>query len=84
MDIDAQTASTGFLSGLSAGTLFASLIWGGVATGICVYGWKQKAAIPLACGAAMAGVTYVVGSAFLMSAASIAILGVMYWLLKRD
>ncbi len=68
---------------MSASTLFASLLWGAVASGICVYGWKQKAAIPLACGAAMAGVTYVIGSALLMSVASIAILGIMYWLLKR-
>lgn len=83
MDMDAQTASTNFLSGLSSSTLFASLIWGAVGTGMCVYGWKQKAAIPLACGVAMVGVSYMISSALLMSLASIAILAVMYWLLKR-
>jgi len=84
MDMDAQTASTSLMSGLSSGTLFASLIWGAVATGLCVYGWKQKAAIPLAAGVAMAGVSYLVSSPLAMSAASIAILAVMYWLLKRE
>jgi len=33
--------------------IWASLIWSGIAGGYLIYGWRQKASIPLAAGAAM-------------------------------
>jgi len=64
-------------------TLFASLIWGGIGSGFFAYGWKQKAAIPLATGVAMVGISYFIGSALYMSLAGAAILVLMYWLKKQ-
>jgi hypothetical protein len=48
-----------------------------------MYGMKQRAEIPLGCGAVMVGITYFVDSALLMSVASVAVLVVMYWLKKQ-
>ena len=62
--------------------LWASLIWGAVASGYLLYGWRQKAGIPFAGGAAMT-----IASLFLpalwMSLASLAIIFSVWWLLRR-
>ena len=62
--------------------LWASLVWGAVGSGYLIYGWRQKAAIPFAGGAAIT-----VASMFLpalpMSLASLAAMGLVYWLLKQ-
>ena len=72
------------LSNLSMAGLFASILWGGVGTGILVYGWKQKSPIPLGAGALMLVISYwFYDSALIMSVISILILGVMYWLKKQ-
>ena len=67
----------------SASSLFASLIWGGIGSGLVVYGKKQKSEIPLGCGLAMVAISYFVDSAWGMSLASVGILGIMYWLKKQ-
>jgi hypothetical protein len=67
---------------LNENFLFASLIWGGIGSGYLVYGWKQKAAIPLAGGAAMTAASIML-PALPMTFASLAIIGLVYWLLKR-
>lgn len=63
--------------------LWASLFWGAVASGYFVYGWKQKAAIPLAAGAAMTGMSFIGPTALFMSAACIVIIFATWWLLKQ-
>jgi predicted phage tail protein len=63
--------------------LLASMIWGSVATGYLVYGWKQKAVIPLVGGAAMMAVAFLISSAWLMSLACIAVMAIVYWLAKQ-
>jgi hypothetical protein len=63
--------------------LWASVFWGGVAGGYCLYGWRQKSGIPLAGGAAMTAASFLL-SAFWMSVASIAIMFGVWWLMKRD
>ena len=68
---------------LSASVLFASLIWGGIGSGMFMYGWKQKSTLPLAGGFALTAVTYFVESALYMSLASVAILVIMYGLKKQ-
>ncbi len=69
------------LGNLSTSGLFASILWGGVGTGILVYGWKQKSPIPLGAGALMVGISYwFYDSALIMSVISVLILAVMYWL----
>lgn len=74
---------TGFLSSLNTYTLFASVVWGGLGSGIFVYGWKQKSMIPLWAGMLLVGGSYFISSALLMSLASLIILAGMYWLKKQ-
>jgi hypothetical protein len=69
---------------LSTSALAASIVWGALASGIFIYGWRQKSAIPLAGGVVMAIVSYYfLDSALYMSLASILIIVLMYWLKKR-
>lgn len=62
--------------------LWASLIWGAVASGYFVYGWRQRAAIPLAGGALMTAASILL-PAFWMTLASLAIILGVWWLLKQ-
>ena len=39
--------------------LWASFLWGTVASGYLIYGWRQKASIPLAVGAAMTLMSFI-------------------------
>lgn len=73
----------GMFPALDAHSLFASLIWGGIGSGIFTYGWKQKIPIPLGGGLLMVAGSYFISSALLMSLASIAIMAAMYWLKKH-
>jgi hypothetical protein len=75
---------SGLLDSLNTNALWASLLWGSIGSGFLIYGWKQKAMIPLAVGLALVAVSYVfLNSALYMSLASIAILAVMFWLKKQ-
>ena len=63
--------------------LFASLIWGSVGLGYCIYGKKQREIVPLVGGIAMIAVSYLVASALLMSLISIALIVGVYVLVRR-
>ncbi len=63
--------------------LFASLIWGSVGSGYCIYGWKQKVMTPFFGGFAMIAVSCLVTSWVLMSLISIALMVGVYLLVKR-
>jgi hypothetical protein len=63
--------------------LWASVIWGAIATGYLVYGWRQKALMPLLGGLAMIAASFFIGSALLMSVVCIALMVVVYWLAKQ-
>ena len=63
--------------------LFASLIWGSVGVGYFIYGKKQQEMAPLIGGLAMIGISYLVGSALLMSIFSIAVIVAVHVALKR-
>jgi hypothetical protein len=62
--------------------LWASMLWGAVASGYFIYGWRQKASIPLAAGAAMTAASFFL-PALWMSLACIAIIFATWWLLKQ-
>jgi hypothetical protein len=65
-------------------SIIASIIWGAVGTGFFIYGWKQKAMIPLFGGIAIiAGSYFFATSALLMSLFSIAAIAAIIWL-KRN
>jgi hypothetical protein len=61
--------------------LWASLIWGAVASGYLVYGWRQRAALPLAAGALMTAASFFL-PALWMTLACLAIIFAVRWLLK--
>jgi hypothetical protein len=62
---------------------WASFLWGTIAGGYLLFGWKQRSAIPLVGGAVMTAASFLIGSALLMSVAGIAIMVAVWWLLKR-
>lgn len=74
---------SGLLSSLNANTLWASLIWGTIGTGLTVYGWKQKSMVPLGGGIVMVALSYVVWSALWMSLGSIGTIAAIWWLKKQ-
>ena len=71
------------ISSLNENYIWASFLWGTVAGGYLLYGWKQKATIPLLGGAAMTAATFFIFSALWLSVASIAIMFAVWWLMKE-
>jgi hypothetical protein len=67
---------------LNQNFLLANCLWGAVASGYMVYGWRQKSLIPFLGGFVMMGVSWF-APALVMSVASIAIMFVVWWLLKQ-
>jgi hypothetical protein len=63
--------------------LWASMIWGAIAGGYLVYGWRQRATWPLAGGVLMTLVSFFIASALLMSLVCIAVMFAVYWLAKQ-
>ena len=72
-----------FVNWLNENFLVASMIWGSVATGYLIYGWKQKAVMPLVGGTAMMAASFFIGSALLMSLACLAVMAIVYCLVKQ-
>jgi hypothetical protein len=64
--------------------LWASCIWGAIASGYIIYGWRQRATIPFVGGAAMTAVSFFIVSALLMSLVCIALMVAVHWLLKHE
>ncbi len=73
----------GLLPALNAKFLFASLIWGSIGSGIFIYGLKQRLMVPAMAGLMLTACSYFIGSALLMSMASIFILAGVYWLKRQ-
>jgi hypothetical protein len=78
-----QDALITALSNIDQNALWASCLWGAVAGGYCVYGWKQKSVIPWLGGFGMTMACFM-SSALWMSLTSIAIIVATHWLLKRE
>jgi hypothetical protein len=62
--------------------LLASLFWGSIAFGYWIYGWKQKAVIPLIGGAVMMAASWFL-PALPMSLICIVTIAAVYWLAKQ-
>ena len=56
---------------LSAGSLLAQVLWGGVASGYMLYGWKQKSTYALVGGVVMTAVCFFISSWIWLSLTSI-------------
>jgi hypothetical protein len=63
--------------------LLASVIWGTIAGGYLIYGWRQRALMPFIGGLAMTAASFFIVSALLMSLACIALMVIVYWLAKQ-
>ena len=72
-----------YLGSLNENYIWASCIWGAVASGYLIYGWRQRTAIPFVGGVAMTAASFLISSALLMSLACIALMFAVYWLLKQ-
>jgi hypothetical protein len=66
---------------LNENALWASCLWGAIASGYWIYGWKQKAIVPCLGGFAMTLVCFM-SSALLMSLISIGIMVLVWWLIR--
>jgi len=66
-----------------ANYLFASLIWSSIGIGYFIYGKKQGSWVPMAGGLIMILVSYLAGSALVMSVLCIGIMAAN-WLLLRQ
>ena len=62
--------------------LWASMIWGAIASGYLIYGWRQRAAIPFVGGAIMATASCFM-PALPMSLVCLAAMAAVYWLVKQ-
>jgi hypothetical protein len=63
--------------------LWASCIWSAIASGYCIYGWRQRALLPFLGGLAMTAVSFLIVSALWMSLACVALMFITHWLLKQ-
>ena len=70
------------LGQLNQNFLLANCFWSAVASGYLIYGWRQRSLIPFLGGFLMMGVSWFT-PALTMSAASIAIMFAVWWLLKQ-
>jgi hypothetical protein len=70
------------LGQLNQNFLWASCIWGAVASGYMIYGWKQRTLIPFLGGFVMMVVSCF-APALTMTLASIVIMFAVWWLAKQ-
>jgi hypothetical protein len=61
--------------------VWASVLWGGIAGGYLIYGWRQKASVPLVGGVVMSLACFL--PALPMTLVSIATMAAVYWLMKQ-
>jgi hypothetical protein len=69
------------LTQMDSGTLWASLLWGGIGGGYLVYGWRQKESIPLGGGVVMTLACFL--PALPMTLVSLATMAAVWWLKKQ-
>jgi hypothetical protein len=66
---------------LDSNSLWASVLWGGIGGGYLIYGWRQKESVPLIGGVVMSLACFL--PALPMTLASVATMGIVYWLMKQ-
>jgi len=63
--------------------LWASFLWGTIAGGYLIYGWKQRAMVPLIGGMVMTAASIFIGSAAVMSAACVITMIAVRWRMRQ-
>jgi len=71
------------LSHVDQNFLWASCIWGAIASGYMIYGWKQKAMIPFIGGLVMTAMSFVGPDALVMSIVCVVAMLAVWWLMKQ-
>ena len=66
---------------MDSNQLWASVLWGGIGGGYLVYGWRQKASLPLVGGVVMSVACFL--PALPMTLISLATMVAVYWLGKQ-
>jgi hypothetical protein len=69
------------LVNLDSHQLWASVLWGGIGGGYLIYGWRQKASVPLIGGVVMSLACFL--PALPMTVVSIITMVAVYWLCKQ-
>ncbi len=64
---------------MSASTLLWGVLFGSIGFGFLLYGWKQRAIVPLVCGLALMVLPYVVTGNVLLVVIGTALIGVPYF-----
>jgi hypothetical protein len=78
----ADDSTLNLLGSLNQNALWASCLWGAIAGGYCVYGWKQKSLIPWLGGIVMTAACFM-SSVLWMSLISVAAMAAVWWLMKQ-
>lgn len=68
---------------LDSNSLFASLLWGSIGSGLVIFGKKQSEPVLLFGGIALVAVSYFIESALIMSLISVALIAGIFWLRRR-
>jgi hypothetical protein len=63
---------------MSEGTILWGLLFGSIGVGFCIYGKRQRAAVPLLCGIALVVYPYFVGNVYALIAIGIVLCAVPY------
>ena len=71
------------LGSINQSFLWASCLWGAIASGYCIYGWKQKAMMPFLGGLVMTVMSFIGPTALVMSLVCLATMYLVYWLAKQ-
>jgi hypothetical protein len=69
---------------LNSNTLLASLLWGSIGMGFCIYGKRQREWIPMAGGVVLIGISYFIASWLWMSVASCAVIAGIWQRLRQQ
>ncbi len=64
----------------SSSSLLASLIWGSIGVGFAIYGKRQKAMAPLVGGILLVALSYLIGSALLMTMLGVVLVVGIVWI----
>jgi hypothetical protein len=71
------------LSHVDQNFLWASCIWGAIASGYMIYGWRQRSMIPFIGGLVMTAMSFVGPDALVMSLVCLVAMFAVYWLMKQ-
>jgi hypothetical protein len=64
---------------MTGSSLFLGLLFGSIGTGFSIYGWRQRAVVPLLCGVALMIVPYFISSTLLLFLVGAVLIAIPYF-----